>query len=148
MPLTRLTYWSTRRIPPQDGFKAIKQILQASIRNNARDGVTGYMVFDDRVFAQILEGEEAVVARTYARIGADPRHGDLILLDRTTEPRRAFPNWAMGATLWLDDLKEVMARQGMSSLEPDRLGPRGVLAVALALHAREVARQPGLRPSA
>lgn len=145
MPLTRLTYYSTRKIPPQEGFRTIKSILDASIRNNARDGITGYMIFDDRIFAQILEGETAVVSRTYDRIGADPRHGDLVLLERRPQATRAFPNWAMGATLFLDEMRDVMSKRGMTTLDPSKLGPAGVLGLAQALHAREQARKPAQR---
>jgi hypothetical protein len=145
MPLSRLIYYSQRRIPPREGFQAIKQILDASIRNNRRSGVTGYMVFDDRIFAQVLEGEPQAVEATYARIGKDPRHDGLVLLESSRQSVRAFPDWAMGATLWLNEMSTLLARYGLTALDPDRLGPRGVLELALALHAREAQRKQQAR---
>ncbi|WP_406854565.1 BLUF domain-containing protein [Alsobacter sp. KACC 23698] len=145
MPLSRLIYYSHRRIPPREGFQAIKQILDVSIRNNRRSAVTGYMVFDDRIFAQVLEGEPEAVQSTYARIGQDRRHGDLVLLDSSRQSVRAFPDWAMGATLWLDEMTSLLSRRGLTGLDPERLGAGGVLELALALHAREAQRKKQAR---
>jgi hypothetical protein len=94
-------------------------ILMTSMRNNARVGVTGILLYGPPtplpepdpdappvaavvpfegpgVFVQWLEGPEAAVEKTYARIDADPRHTDVEILDRGTSERRLFPHWSMG----------------------------------------------------
>ena len=94
-------------------------ILTASLRNNARAGVTGLLLYgppdapipadeDDPpstllvpfsgpgVFVQWLEGPEAAVRATYSRIHADSRHTGVEVLDEVEAlPRRLFPSWAM-----------------------------------------------------
>lgn len=49
-------------------------ILTTSRRNNARDNVSGLLFFNGKRFLQALEGDDAMVDATYARIQRDPRH--------------------------------------------------------------------------
>lgn len=74
----------------------LEDILAASRRNNAADGISGMLLHLDGGFLQILEGEEAAVRRAYVRIAKDPRHDDpRILVDAACE-ERLFPDWSMG----------------------------------------------------
>ncbi|WP_342657556.1 BLUF domain-containing protein [Sphingomonas sp. NY01] len=70
-------------------------ILAASRRNNARANVTGLLFFDGKRFLQALEGDDAVVDATYARIQADPRHHALVVLSDRNVEERSFGPWAM-----------------------------------------------------
>ena len=92
-------------------------ILMASLRNNARAGVTGVLLYgppeplpepedDDLplsvvpfegpgVFVQWLEGPHDAVQQTYERIGQDPRHTDVEVITTGTRTDRLFPVWAM-----------------------------------------------------
>jgi hypothetical protein len=70
-------------------------ILDTSRRNNKRAGLTGLLVAGGRRFLQVLEGPEAAVLATYARIQADPRHRACVLLSRATIAERAFGDWSM-----------------------------------------------------
>lgn len=72
------------------------EILDVSVRNNARDGITGVLMYHDTQFFQLLEGEKSLVKRCFASIERDPRHkGVSIVWDYPAEGR-VFPNWAMG----------------------------------------------------
>ena len=76
--------------------RIISDILEESIRNNQRDGVTGVLMYHDRMFFQIIEGKSQLVAQCYDRICADRRHtGISKTLDEMVEGR-SFPNWVMG----------------------------------------------------
>ncbi len=70
-------------------------ILAQSRRNNARDRVTGLLFFDGKRFLQALEGSDAAVDATFARIQADPRHHALVLLSSREIDAREFGEWAM-----------------------------------------------------
>ena len=95
-------------------------VLTTSLRNNARAGVTGLLLYgpaeappptdDDAplssvvvpfdgpgVFVQWLEGPKAAVRETFERISADPRHTDVHMLGDglIRRERRLFPSWAM-----------------------------------------------------
>ena len=63
--------------------------------NNAALGVTGTLSYHDGNFLSVLEGEEAVVRATFARVAADPRHkGVIVMLEKRSE-RRVFSGWTM-----------------------------------------------------
>ena len=100
--LIRITYVSEAAIAraPDDAGEALARevegILAISRRNNAGVGVTGALIFNRTTFGQVLEGPEAAVEETFARIEADPRHRDVEVLDLRTVETRAFGDWSMG----------------------------------------------------
>ena len=79
----------------------VQSILHESRRNNARLDVTGCLLFSGRCFAQVLEGEHAVVAKLVARIAADPRHDGIRFLHEARRSEREYADWSMG---YLHDL--------------------------------------------
>tara|TARA_R110002074_G_scaffold92570_1_gene202143 strand:+ start:1387 stop:1818 length:432 start_codon:yes stop_codon:yes gene_type:complete len=85
----------------------ISDILNSSSGNNARDGITGLLMYHDQLFFQVLEGERSAVESCYSRIGLDGRHSSLALMWKGEDAGRTFPNWAMGYAI------------------PDKLGPQG-----------------------
>ena len=72
----QLVYYSRNTVPGGDRqmLTNLREIVSASQRNNSRDGVTGFLIFDKTWFLQILEGERARVTGTYDRIARDARH--------------------------------------------------------------------------
>jgi hypothetical protein len=92
--MLRLIYISTARavVTPAE----LDGILAVSRRNNALAGVTGLLVVGGRRFLQALEGPEAAVTETFARIGRDPRHFAVVTLRHDIIATRAFPDWSMG----------------------------------------------------
>jgi hypothetical protein len=80
--ITRLIYYSricaSSRAPAL--HKCVEDILIQSVANNRRDNITGALIHDRKWFAQVLEGDEAAVSETFARILRDPRHCDVRLV--------------------------------------------------------------------
>lgn len=97
--LYRLIYRSCNDVlrvrPGADIGQEIRDILAASRRNNAARNVTGALLFTASGFAQVLEGPRDVVETTFERIGQDPRHTDVTVLNFTPTERRYFPQWPM-----------------------------------------------------
>lgn len=89
----QLVYISSSRVPITS--ELVTAILEASRRNNERNGISGLLVAGGRRFLQALEGEEAAIWETYARIKADPRHHAFVLLTGRTVERRGFGRWSM-----------------------------------------------------
>ena len=89
------------------------ELLAVSRRNNESCGITGMLLYKDRRFLQVLEGDEAAVRATYARIERDPRHRDVVVLVTDEEREREFADWSMA----FHDLDDETARQtpGFSS---------------------------------
>jgi hypothetical protein len=73
----------------------LDDILAASRRNNAAAGVTGMLLYKDGNLMQVLEGDEAAVRDTYARIALDPRHRGLMVLLEQAVQERQFEDWTM-----------------------------------------------------
>ena len=105
--LFRQIFYTSRSVAGVD----IDRILQQSRHNNAVDGITGLLWHEGVHFLQVIEGPEASVAATYARIAADPRHHDLEILSDRTIATREFGYWSMErATRSLDDGDAMLAR--------------------------------------
>ena len=93
--LYQLAYTIFSRLPLQEA--TLSDILGASRRNNSRDEITGILMYEDRTFFQVLEGEQSAVEDCYYnRIFKDPRHCRLSLYWYGLAERRLFSDWAMG----------------------------------------------------
>lgn len=74
----------------------VNAILHTSRRRNARDDVTGCLLFTGRHFAQVLEGRPAAVEAAFDRIAQDPRHARARTLTQHRSTRRTYADWSMG----------------------------------------------------
>ncbi len=74
----------------------LSEILEVSERNNARDGITGVLMYHDRLFFQVLEGDRDLVEHCYERIVKDFRHTGISLMWDNPVEERVFSDWAMG----------------------------------------------------
>lgn len=70
-------------------------IIEKSIQNNQRDGITGLLIYDDGEFVQYIEGAPQQVSRCWDRIRLDNRHEELDLLLDAPRTQRAVPQWSM-----------------------------------------------------
>lgn len=91
-----IVYRSLSSIEAASAIKTIWEILETSTRNNSRDHVTGFLVYDRGRFFQILEGAREDVKACYARIGLDTRHHHLETLIDKPVAARTFGRWGMG----------------------------------------------------
>ena len=122
--LHRLVYYSRNHISGDDAVFAanVDDILAKSRTNNARDQITGALLFNAGCFAQVLEGPLESVEAAFERIQQDDRHGDVSLLALDPIINRSFPNWAMGFVGTSDTDAERFAGIGASSgFDPSRL---------------------------
>ena len=92
MKLTSVTYTSLARI---DGASELEDIETSSREWNARNDVTGFMIFNGTHFLQLIEGAEPVVDDLVARVRRDPRHTGFEIRDRQKVERRSFPGWPL-----------------------------------------------------
>ena len=76
----------------------IRGILATSRKNNARDGVTGGLLFSEGCFAQVLEGPLKMIEGAFERIQCDGRHRKVTVLQSGSIAARDFPNWSMAYT--------------------------------------------------
>ncbi|ROQ38373.1 acylphosphatase [Frondihabitans sp. PhB188] len=81
-------------------------LLMNSRSNNRRLGLTGFLLYRDGQFIQVLEGDDEVVRDRLRVISADPRHTDVSVLVEDEEAERLFPSWSMGYEPASDDLAD------------------------------------------
>jgi hypothetical protein len=122
MTPVRLTYFSRNRVDRLSGpmNDRVAEILATSVFHNRRDDVTGALVHDGKWFAQVLEGEETVVSRTFERILRDGRHSDVTLVKMQPVAARQFEFWWMASVAWSEDIADIFRHYG----EGDRFDPQ------------------------
>jgi hypothetical protein len=110
--MVRVVYCS---VPSMPVAEAILDIVRASEAANASSGVSGLLLHGARRYLQVLEGNDAAVERTMARIRADMRH--VLLWEARTPPvaRAVSPALPMGylsdaeiADACRDDLRRLL----------------------------------------
>jgi hypothetical protein len=121
MRIKLLTYSSFASPGIQPG--EVEQILVASRANNARDAVTGLLMFNGAAFVQAIEGPVAAIDHLYMRLVNDPRHCQISLHDDLSLERRVFDEWTMGYVQinggWLEgqyDVADALAREMPASV--------------------------------
>jgi Sensors of blue-light using FAD len=108
MNLTRIIYYSERN--PAIAMD-VRSLMATSHKNNARDGLTGFLHYNGFYFLQVLEGGRASVSACYHRIAADPRHNNIVLISCQDVRERLFPSWSMGLHEGMNDrTKEIFLR--------------------------------------
>lgn len=127
--LYQIAYVSLAEMPLE--ARVLSDILNVSKRNNARDGITGVLMYHDRIFFQILEGEKYVVDNCYDRIANDRRHSNLSVIMDSAIESLTFPDWVMGYA-GPDEIRGY-SNEAIRSLNDLRHGGnQGSIALALA----------------
>lgn len=75
---------------------ALQKILHQSIRFNGENEITGLLLFRNRRFMQLLEGEETTVKALYRKICTDKRHKNCQILLTDHIEKRNLAQWNMG----------------------------------------------------
>ncbi|MBC7770241.1 MAG: BLUF domain-containing protein [Phycisphaerales bacterium] len=81
----------------QNLHPTVRNILTQAQHLNARDNITGLLVFNSVFFAQVLEGEPETVTRTFGRISKDIRHTLPVIVLQQKISERSFGAWTMCA---------------------------------------------------
>ena len=88
-------------------FEHIKEILDMSIQNNKEVGITGILVYCNKHFFQILEGDKEAVLSLFEKIAIDCRHDNVIKLHCGYVESRQFANWNMCFKSYNKELSEL-----------------------------------------
>ncbi len=93
MDLHELIYTSlaTREMSTVD----LTVLLDQSRRNNLRLGMTGLLVYHQREFMQILEGDKAEIFSLYGKICKDNRNQRNYLMWHGPIEQKSFADWSM-----------------------------------------------------
>ncbi|UXR64734.1 BLUF domain-containing protein [Bdellovibrio bacteriovorus] len=116
-----LVYFS--RAAEDLSYTDIREILEASRRNNTQLGITGLLIFRDGYFLQLLEGAENNVRDILSKIRDDDRNYSVRVMIETESVDRLFEGWSMAfydgdistnSTAHLVDLFEAVLEGGMN----------------------------------
>lgn len=91
--MRQIIYVSTMR--SSEASSTFKDVERISHTNNARDELSGLLMFDGMRFLQVLEGSDKAVEAALRRIKADPRHFAFVTLSDKQVEGRSFGGWAM-----------------------------------------------------
>jgi len=131
MPLLQLIYMSD--LVHQDEAK-IPAILEEARRNNAKNGITGMLLYSRGAFMQVLEGTPEKVKATYAAICQDARHCNIFTLDELPVSHRHFGAWSMGyRSLTGVDLQTQPELAALFEIKPHELSRRVAPGIAHAV---------------
>jgi len=88
--------YKSRAILPRDINDQTIGIAKASLDNNKRDGITGFLHAEHGAFYQYFEGAKPVVEAVFDRVRADKRHSHVTLIVSGETDKRLFPDFDMG----------------------------------------------------
>ena len=116
-PLHEILYCSM--LAPGQAPNVVGQIVSSARLHNARQDITGLLVFDGMRFCQHFEGPQTVMVPLMQRIGQDPRHTGIRVLYEGTLLRRRYRNFDMGfaASEEPDDMAGIHALDGEEALQ-------------------------------
>lgn len=95
MELQSLLYISRSRIDPAETQDVVQSIVDTAVRCNSASELTGALLFTGTHFAQVLEGRAACIDRLMDKLTLDPRHDQLLIVDRAPLDKRQFAGWSM-----------------------------------------------------
>ncbi len=88
-----LIYVSRTNLPLSQ--ESLDTLLRKSRSSNRSAGISGYLIYQDGCFMQILEGQRDTLHKLFDRIKTDPRHGDVRLVMEGPIQHRVFSDWGM-----------------------------------------------------
>lgn len=92
--MMQLIYISTTSIEPT-ASELLYLLEQARSRNFQRH-ITGMLLYSNRTYLQVIEGEAKDVREVYGAICKDPRNEGQVILREAEIINRDFPDWSMG----------------------------------------------------
>lgn len=115
--LYQLAYLSAATNEPS--HEDLVSILDVSVSNNEANQITGFLMYVEQSFFQVIEGPQEAIGTLYAKLLQDPRHCRVTMLLTSPIANRRFADWRM-AFMHYDKLDDVPVK-GYSSYLHDYL---------------------------
>jgi len=90
-----LLYVSVSKLSGATALQEVEAIVTGSMVKNARQGITGALIFTGSHFAQVLEGDDERVDALMREICLDNRHSCVTVIRRWPVSVRRFESWSM-----------------------------------------------------
>jgi hypothetical protein len=125
--------------------KALTCLVDQAWQANARQHLTGALVYSNKRFLQLLEGEQDALQVAYARIGRDPRHQHLCKVAHHPIAARSFAEWPLA----FQSLSPAQFAHLAGYLAPTKSGPHfpvyGAGATSFVEAMRELVQAPAAK---
>ena len=123
MSLTRLIFYSRNKVQPGEVvINMIKGILKSCHEYSPTSGLTGGLVFNERHFLQVMEGDRTQISRQLKSLYLDERHSDLVVLSVEPIDWREFDGWAVAYAGRAPEAEQLYLRYGVTlEMDPQRL---------------------------
>lgn len=102
--ILRLTYISRYNNHNPNG--EVTRILAQAQQNNARNGITGALLFNHNYFLQSIEGARPVINDLLRKLTKDDRHSSLQVIECCEVEQRRWDKWSMRYLTPTDQNKE------------------------------------------
>ncbi len=84
-------------------------LLRFARQNNAKEDITGILLYAEGSFFQVLEGEEEKIRSLFEKIEKDKRHHSMTIIIQEPIAERSFGDWTMGyADITPEDLGTII----------------------------------------
>lgn len=77
------------------GSGDVFKIIETSARNNAGAQLSGFLIYANQQFFQVIEGPSSAIDELMQRLRHDPRHHTIEIVHRANVSSRSFPKWSM-----------------------------------------------------
>ena len=91
--ILRLTYIS--RYNNHNPYGEVTRILAQAQQNNARNGITGALIFNHNYFLQSIEGARPLINDLLRKLIKDDRHFSLQVIECREVEQRRWDKWSM-----------------------------------------------------
>ena len=93
--LSQLVYVSNRK--PYCSQDEIDKILISCEKNNPKLNITGILLYTEKKFIQLVEGDARVITDLYDKIKEDDRHSNTMMISFGPIKEKSFPSWNMAS---------------------------------------------------
>ena len=95
MTMTSILYISTSAMDADSAERQVNTIVDIARERNPFFELTGALLFTGVHFAQVLEGHDEDIDEMLQSIKRDPRHREIMVMDRSPLVNRRFKDWSM-----------------------------------------------------
>lgn len=91
------------------GYEELSSLLRSARQNNAKENITGMLLYAEGSFFQVLEGRAENVRLLFEKIGKDKRHHSITTIIQEPIAERSFGDWTMGyADITSEDVDKII----------------------------------------
>jgi len=76
-------------------YQELSELLDKARVNNSRLNVSGFLIYVNNLFVQVLEGEKEDVQTLFEKIKKDKRHEKIMVIHESEISERLFDSWSM-----------------------------------------------------